>query len=116
LQRGVGNEFLRKQGLLTLLLSKRCLQYGLRLASQLNGNWALDFLNLRQPRLGLSDISLGLLSGSQQFGRFQFNQDCSRFNGLTFDDRDLAHRTRDLCTEFDPVGALDPTAGDDNLG
>ena len=99
-----------------MLLAKCCLQRGLRLASQLNGDWTLHFLNLCQPRLGLGDGSLGLLSGSQQFGRFQFNEDCSRFNRLTFGDRDFAHCARDLCAKLDSVGALDSTAGDDNFG
>jgi hypothetical protein len=86
------------------------------LTTQLNGDWTLYFLNLDQPRLGLRDGSLGLLSGGEELGRFQFNQDCSRFNGLTFDDGDLAHCARDLCAKFDSMGALDSTAGDDNFG
>ena len=99
-----------------MLLAKRCLQRGLRLTSQLNGNWTLYFLNLCQPRVGLRDGSLGLLPGGQEFGRFKFNYDRSRFNRLTFGDRDLAHSARDLCSKFDSMGALDATASDDNFG
>jgi len=97
-------------------LAKGCFQCGLRLTSHLDGNGTLYLFNLCQSRLGLGDGGLGLLSGRVEFGRFEFNDDRSRLNRLTFDNWDLAHSARHLCAKFHAMRALDSTAGDDNFG